>query len=164
LGNGPLPLALDFLRDALSLSRVTCAIWLEGIHDFSDSGRASAAAVQSAMGQTIKQTRSRWPQLRVLGAALVSALGSSNEARGSSEEDNKRQALNAFVRNAGCFDASIKFDRVMLGARSGAMRVRYVPNSPIGGPGDKPHPDRAGYLAMSMSIALDMLVTSFDQR
>ena len=44
-------------------------------------------------------------------------------------------------------------------ARSGDRRAapEFVPDSTTGGPGDKLHPNRAGYLAMGMAIDLDLL-------
>ena len=38
------------------------------------------------------------------------------------------------------------------------MKAEYVPESTTGGPGDKLHPNRAGYLAMAGAIDLDMLM------
>ena len=35
------------------------------------------------------------------------------------------------------------------------LRAEFVPDSTTGGPGDKLHPNRAGYLAMAMSIDLN---------
>jgi hypothetical protein len=37
------------------------------------------------------------------------------------------------------------------------MRAQFVPESTTGGPGDKLHPNRAGYLAMGMVIDLNLL-------
>jgi hypothetical protein len=41
---------------------------------------------------------------------------------------------------------------------TGQLRAEFVPDSTAGGPGDKLHPNRAGYLAMAMSIDLKMLL------
>jgi hypothetical protein len=38
------------------------------------------------------------------------------------------------------------------------MRPEFVPDSTIGGPGDKLHPNRAGYLAMAGAIDLKLLL------
>jgi hypothetical protein len=38
------------------------------------------------------------------------------------------------------------------------MRPEFVPDSTIGGPGDKLHPNRAGYLAMAAAIDLKLLL------
>jgi len=36
------------------------------------------------------------------------------------------------------------------------VKIEFQPNSSTGGPGDKLHPNRAGYLAMAMSIDLSL--------
>ena len=38
------------------------------------------------------------------------------------------------------------------------LRAEFVPDSTAGGPGDKLHPNRAGYLAMAMAIDLKILM------
>jgi hypothetical protein len=42
--------------------------------------------------------------------------------------------------------------------QTGGLRAEFVPDSTIGGPGDKLHPNRAGYLAMAGSIDLKLLL------
>jgi lysophospholipase L1-like esterase len=145
-------------RDVLSLSGVATVIWTEGINDFSENGRASVEDVQSGMRQAVARMRARWPHVRVIGGTVVSALGAAADAHGSALEDEKRKALNEFIRNAGLFDAVIDFDRATLDGGSGGMQAMFVPNSTIGGPGDKLHPNRAGYAAMAMAIDLDALL------
>ena len=39
-----------------------------------------------------------------------------------------------------------------------------MPDSTTGGPGDKLHPNRAGYLAMGLAIDLDMLAPKQEAR
>jgi hypothetical protein len=39
------------------------------------------------------------------------------------------------------------------------MRAEFVPESTSGGPGDKIHPNRVGYLAMGSAIDLHLLAT-----
>jgi hypothetical protein len=43
------------------------------------------------------------------------------------------------------------------GTLLGGMRAEFIPESTTGGPGDKLHPNRVGYLAMGMAIDLDLL-------
>jgi lysophospholipase L1-like esterase len=38
------------------------------------------------------------------------------------------------------------------------MRAEFQPNSTTGGPGDKLHPNRAGYAAMGSAIDLDKVL------
>src|SRR5260221_801146 len=144
-------------RDIISLSGVSAVIWLEGINDFSRNGNATVDTVTQALRQGVGRLRSGLPGVRVIGATVVTALGSTNAAHGSPEQDEKRKALNAFIRTSGVFDSVIDFDAVVLDPASGAMRAEFVPESTTGGAGDKLHPNRAGYLAMGMSIDLKAL-------
>jgi lysophospholipase L1-like esterase len=144
-------------RDIISLSGVSAVIWLEGINDFSRNGNATVDTVTQALRQGVGTLRSGLPGVRVIGATVVTALGSTNAAHGSPEQDEKRKALNAFIRTSGVFDSVIDFDAVVLDPATGAMRAEFVPESTTGGAGDKLHPNRAGYLAMGMAIDLKAL-------
>jgi lysophospholipase L1-like esterase len=68
----------------------------------------------------------------------------------------KRKALNDFIRTSGLFDGVIDFDKATFDPQSGGLKPEFVPESTTGGPGDKLHPNRAGYLAMGMAINLDL--------
>ena len=145
-------------RDVLSLSGVSTVIWLEGINDFSSNANASVDSVEAGMREVVSLIRARIPTARVIGATVVSALGSTNASHGSPAEDEKRKQLNDFIRHAGLFDGVADFDRATLDQRTGGLRAEFVPDSTTGGPGDKLHPNRAGYLAMAMAIDLNLLV------
>jgi hypothetical protein len=114
--------------------------------------------VEAAMREIAGRIRAKIPAVRLIGATVVSALGSSNAAHGSAAEDEKRKALNEFIRKPGVFDGVADFDRAALDPQTGGLRAEFVPDSTIGGPGDKLHPNRAGYLAMAMSIDLKLLM------
>ena len=153
------PSALSRLeRDVVSLSGVTAVIWLEGINDFSRNGNASLDTVRDAMREGVRRLRDGIPGLRMIGATLPPALGSSSAAHGHAEQDEKRRGLNAFIRDSGTFDAVADFERVTLDPATGGLRPEMVPESTTGGPGDKLHPNRAGYLAMGASIAPELLL------
>ncbi|POR51389.1 GDSL-type esterase/lipase family protein [Bosea psychrotolerans] len=137
-------------RDVLSLSGVTSLIWLEGINDFSRNGNAATETVQNAMRDGIAKLRARG--IRVVGATVVSALGSTSPAHGHPEQDEKRKALNAFIRSPGSFDAVVDFDAATLDPASGGLKAAFVPEATTGGPGDKLHPNRTGYQAMGFAI------------
>ena len=141
-------------RDVLSLSGVSTVVWLEGTNDFSRNGNASAEAVQAGMREAVGRMRARLPGVRVVGATVVSALNSTSPAHGFAEQDEKRKALNAFVRSSGLFDAVVDFDAATLDPVTGGLRPEMVPDSTTGGPGDRLHPNRAGYLAMGASVDL----------
>jgi lysophospholipase L1-like esterase len=131
-------------------------IWFEGINDFSKNGNASVESVTNALREGVGLIRSRVPGVRVIGATVTTAIGNAGPAHGFAEQDLKRQALNAFIRSAGIFDGVIDFDRALLNPESGEMRPEFVPDSTAGGPGDKLHPNRLGYLAMGQAIDLNL--------
>jgi len=144
-------------RDVLALSGISSVIWLEGLNDFSKNGNASTEQVIAAMKDGVARLRSKWPHIRVVGATLTSALGSSSAAHGSPEQDAKRKAFNDFIRTSGTFDSVIDFDKAVIDAQSGGLKPEFIPESTTGGPGDKLHPNRTGYLAMGEAIDLDLL-------
>ena len=149
------PAALQRLdRDILGLSGVGTVIVLEGINDLGKAGNASAATVESGLRQFVARVRAGLPGVRVVGATLTPALGSTNPAHGSTAEDAQRQALDGFIRSSGLFDAVLDFDAATRDPATGQMRAAFVPESTTGGPGDKLHPNRAGYQAMAASIPL----------
>ncbi len=151
------PSALTRLeRDVLSLSGVKAVIWLEGTNDFSRNGNADADAVIAGMREGVARMRARIPGVKVIGATLTSALGSTSAAHGFELQDEKRKKLNDFIRSGGLFDGVADFDRATTDPQSGAMQAAFVPDSTVGGPGDKLHPNRMGYQAMGMSIDLSL--------
>jgi lysophospholipase L1-like esterase len=143
-------------RDVIELAGVSAMIWLEGINDFSRNGNASVESVITGMRDVVGRIRARRPQLRVFGATVLTALGATNAAHGFPEQDQKRRALNDFIRTSGLFDGVVDFDRVTFDPQSGGLKPEFIPESTTGGAGDKLHPNRAGYLAMGMAIDLDL--------
>ena len=144
-------------RDVLSLSGVSSMIWLEGTNDFSKNGNASVETVQTRMKEIVTRVRARLPGIKVFGATVVSALGSTNANHGFAEQDAKRLKLNEFIRTSGVFDGVVDFDSATIDPATGGLKAEFVPDSTTGGPGDKLHPNRAGYLAMGNAIDLDMV-------
>jgi lysophospholipase L1-like esterase len=147
---------LRLQRDVLELSGVTHMIWLEGINDFSKYGNAPFEQVRDGMKEIVSDIRARRSDLRIIGATVLTALGSSLAGYGFKEQDDKRRALNDFIRTSGLFDAVVDFDKVTIDPGTGGLRPEFVPDSTIGHAGDKLHPNRAGYLAMGMAIDLDL--------
>ena len=151
------PSALDRLqRDVISLPGVSAVIWLEGINDFGASD-ATVQEVSDGAREIVKRLREKIPGVRIYMATLTGALNST-PAHGRPEVDAKRVEYNKFIRSAGIFDGVIDFDAVTLDPKAGGLKAEYQPNSTVGGPGDKLHPNRAGYAAMANSIDLDMIV------
>ncbi len=145
-------------RDVMQLSGVTTMIWLEGINDFSKNGMASTARVIAQMSDGVKRLNTAG--IRVIGATVGTALGSTSAAHGFPEQDEKRKVLNTFIRSSPIFAGVIDFDVVTLDIETGQMKPEYVPDSTIGGPGDRLHPNRAGYHAMGDAIDLEILVAT----
>jgi lysophospholipase L1-like esterase len=110
------------------------------------------------MRDIVGRIRARIPGVRVIGATVTSAFGSSSAAHGFPEQDEKRKRLNEFIRTSGLFDGVADFDRVTLDPQTGSMRAEFVPESTTGGAGDKLHPNRLGYAAMGAAIDLGLLV------
>jgi lysophospholipase L1-like esterase len=151
-------------RDVLSLSGVSTVIWLEGINDFSKNGNASLDTVTAAMKRSVARLRAQRPGIAVIGATVVSALGSSSPAHGFPEQDAKRKALNDFIRSSGLFDGVVDFDKVVTDPQTGGLRPEFVPESTAGGPGDKLHPNRTGYQAMGQAIDLSLFESKRETR
>jgi lysophospholipase L1-like esterase len=143
-------------RDVLALSGISAVIWLEGINDFSKNGNAPIDRVVAAMKDGVARLRAKWPHIHIVGATVTSALGSSSAAHGFAEQDAERKALNDFIRTSGTFDGIVDFDKVTLDPQSGGLKPEFIPESTTGGPGDKLHPNRSGYLAMGQAIDLDL--------
>ena len=57
------------------------------------------------MKEIVGRIRARLPGVRIIGATVTSALGSTNAAHGSPEEDEKRKHLNEFIRTSNCSTA-----------------------------------------------------------
>ena len=148
------PSALSRLdRDVMSLPGVTTVIWLEGINDFG-SANATAEAVIEGYTKGVGHLRQKMPGVKIFVATLTSALNSTIATHGRPEVDAKRKALNEFFRTSKIFDGVIDFDKATLDPATGEVKAEYQPNSSIGGPGDKLHPNRAGYAAMANAIDL----------
>ena len=120
-------------------------------------GGASAQAVSDGVREGVKRLRASIPGVRIYMATLTGALNST-PTHGTPEVEAKRKEYNQFIRSAGIFDGVIDFDVVTLDPATGELKAVYQPNSTVGGPGDKLHPNRAGYAAMGNAIDLQMIV------
>ena len=103
----------------LSLSGVSSLIWLEGINDFSKNGNATADQVIAGDEGSRREDTREMAAVRIIGATVVSALGSTSAAHGFPEQDDKRKALNEFIRSSGLFDGVIDFDKATLDPADG---------------------------------------------
>lgn len=143
-------------RDVLSLSGVAAVIWLEGINDLSRNANTSVETIAAAMKDVVSRLKAAIPGVRVIGGTVITALGSTNGAHGSPEQDVARRELNTFIRTSGLFDGIADFDAATLDPATGGLKPEFVPDSTTGGPGDRLHPNRAGYLAMGEAIDLTL--------
>jgi lysophospholipase L1-like esterase len=139
-------------RDVIALSGIRTVVWLEGINDFSRNGGATAAAVRDGLRAGVARLRAAIPGLRMVGATVPSALGSTSAAHGHDAQDAMRRELNDFIRGGGLFDAVLDFDAATRDPATGGLRREMVPDTTVGGPGDGLHPNRAGYLAMGLGV------------
>ncbi len=126
----------DYGRDVLSLSGIAAVIWLDGINDFSKNGHAPVEAVEAGMKDVVGRIRAKFAGVRIIGATLTSALGSTNANHGSPEEDAKRKALNEFIRNGGLFDADRRHARRIRPRKHDWRTWRQDPSEPRRLPGD----------------------------
>ena len=78
---------------------------------------------------------------------------------GSNQSVSFGKVLNEFIRGGGLFDGVADFDAATLDPQTGGMRAEFVPESTTGGPGDKLHPNRVGYLSMGSAIDLNLFAT-----
>jgi lysophospholipase L1-like esterase len=155
-GLGPNALA-RFDRDVLAPAGVRWAIVFEGVNDLGGLARdaevpaASHAAFVERVIAAYRQivARAHAHGLRVYGATITPYVGSGYYHPGPLSEAD-RQAVNAWIRAAGHFDAVIDFDTAV---RDPQQPDRLLPAYDCG---DHLHPSPAGYKAMGDAIPLDL--------
>lgn len=155
-GLGPNALArLD--RDVLAQPGVTHLILLEGINDLGTltrdapvSERAHQVHVARIIGayrQIIARARAKG--IKVIGATVMPFVG-NDYYHADARNEADRQAVNAWIRTPGHFDAVVDFDRV---TRDPAHPERLLPAYDVG---DALHPSPSGYRAMGEAIPLSL--------
>jgi enterochelin esterase-like enzyme/lysophospholipase L1-like esterase len=151
------PAAVDRLdRDVLGLSGLTSVIWLEGINDFG-AENSPADAVIAGLQDGI--TRMHAAGIKVVGATITSSLNCAVLPNwGTPATDAKRRATNEFIRNSGRYDSVADMDAATLDPGTGELKQEFVPDSSIGSPGDKLHPNRAGDQSMANTVDLKVIV------
>jgi lysophospholipase L1-like esterase len=157
-GGGPSALQrID--RNVAALSGVKTVIWFEGINDLSHG--QSAATVVAGFRAGVVHLRKAIPGVRIVGATITPALGAKGNS-GTEDVNQRRKAINETIRSGGLFDGYSDFERAVKDLQSDTLRPEFVPSSTIGGPGDKLHPNRAGYLAMASAIDFNLILPSFN--
>lgn len=137
-------------RDLFGLSGLSAVVLLEGINDI--GAGASAEAIIAGMKELVSRVRAKG-NIKIVGATITPSL-TANGNSGTPEANQRRQSVNAFIRAGGLFDAVADFDEATVDPATGALREAFVPNSTVGGAGDRLHPNRAGYQAMGNAIDL----------
>ena len=159
LNDGLGPNALARLgRDVLSQPGVTHLIVLEGVNDLGTLTRDAPATAEQhaalvaqateALRQVVLRARARG--LKVIGGTILPYGGSALYHPDAANEAD-RQAINAWIRAPGNFDAVIDFDA--------ALRDPVNPTrlNPALDSGDGLHPSMDGYRAMAAAVPLDLL-------
>jgi lysophospholipase L1-like esterase len=147
--------------EVLAQPNVRAVIVLLGTNDIGWPGSplapadapATAAQLIAAYQQLI--ARGRTHGVRVVGATLLPFEGAMEgtpvEGYFSPAKEVVRQAVNAWIRDSGAFDAVVDFDAAMRDpARPGRLLPRYDS-------GDHLHPGDEGYRAMAEAVKLDVL-------
>jgi lysophospholipase L1-like esterase len=137
-------------RDLFGLSGLSAVVLLEGINDI--GAGASADEIIAGMREFVSRIRARGG-IKVVGATITPALGANGNS-GTPDANQRRQSVNTFIRTSGIFDAIADFDAATADPKTGGLREEFVPNSTVGGAGDRLHPNRAGYQAMGTAIDL----------
>jgi lysophospholipase L1-like esterase len=157
-GLGPNALA-RFDRDVLAQPGVRDLIVLEGVNDLGTATRLTpisapqhAALVHQVIGayeQIILRAHAQG--ITVIGGTITPYTG-SDYYHPSAASEADRQAINAWIRAPGHFDAVVDFDR--------AVRDPRHPNRllPAYDSGDHLHPSPAGYRAMAAAIPLGLFL------
>jgi lysophospholipase L1-like esterase len=157
-GSGQAALArLD--RDVLAQPGVKTLVLLIGINDIGGLSREGEvtpdrrAAVVAGLIASYRQliVRAHERGIRVVGATIL-PCGGTKVYRSDADADADRQAVNAWIRGSGLFDAVIDFDRV---TRDPEHPERLLPAYDSG---DQLHPSPAGYKAMGEAVPIEALV------
>lgn len=134
-----------FDRDVLAQPSARTAVVFEGVNDV----RWGATAEQVVEGLRQLADRGHARGLRMLAATIVPCEG---EARCTAAVDAERAEVNAWIRDAGVFDAVLDFDAAL---RDPAHPARILPEYDSG---DHLHPGDAGLAALASSIDLRALM------
>jgi lysophospholipase L1-like esterase len=149
------PSALSrFQRDALDKPGVRWILLHEGINDIATATllrrpQDQVTAAQVIEGMRTLATRARAQGIRIGVGTLLPYEGTKQFHSEAAEAE--RQAVNAWIRTSGTFDAVIDFDLALRDpAHPGRLRPAFDS-------GDHLHPNEAGYRLMAETIDLHML-------
>lgn len=155
-GLGPNVLA-RFDRDVLAPSGVRWVILFEGVNDLGGltrEGEVPAAEHAKLVHRIIAAdqqviARAHAHGIEVIGATITPYMG-SDYYHPDAQDEADRQAVNAWIRAAGHFDAVVDFDAALRDPeRPDRLRPAYDC-------GDHLHPSPAGYRVMGEAIPLSL--------
>jgi lysophospholipase L1-like esterase len=133
-----------FERDALNKPGVRWIVLAHGINDIVASDMladpaqgASADDIIAGMRSLVRRAHDRG--VAIIGATLLPLGGVRRPFVYTPEAEAKRQAVNAWIRDSGAFDAVLDADRLL---RDPAQPERLLPRYDSG---DHLHPNDAGY-------------------
>jgi lysophospholipase L1-like esterase len=149
------PSALSrFQRDALDKPGVRWILVHEGLNDLTSSllladPKQHATAAQVEAGLRALADRAHARGIRIWAGTLMPLAGTKGFY--SETVERERQAVNAWIRTSGVFDAVVDFDA--------AMRDPVEPTrlNPAYDSGDHLHPNEAGYRVMAQQVDLRLL-------
>ena len=149
-GLGPSALA-RFDRDVLSQSGVKWVMLLEAINDIGRIGGAPTPEAPTA-DDLIAAYRQFIELAHTHGIKAIGCTLTPYEGAGYSREPGEavREAVNAFIRTGGAFDAVVDFEAA---TRDSANPKRF---RAAFDPGDHLHPNDAGYQAMADAVDLSI--------
>ena len=133
-----------FADDVLARPNVQYVIVMEGINDISYE-HASASTLTDAYASLIAQAHAAG--LKIYGATLL-PIGNSTKYTVANEAT--RQAVNAWIRQPGHFDAVLDYEAVVKDPVTNPLRIKSNLTC------DYVHPNAAGYVAMGNSIPLSL--------
>jgi lysophospholipase L1-like esterase len=143
-----------FDRDVLAQSGVTHFIALLGINDIRNREQKPEEFVTAAemiAGLSQFAARSHAHGIKILAGTLLTFENETfNPGFYNADGEEKRQAVNAWIRTSGAFDAVIDFEQAL---RDPDHPTRMVPAYDCG---DHLHPSDAGYVHMGDCIDLSL--------
>ena len=147
-----------FERDVLAQPGVRYLILLEGVNDLGtltrdapatpEAHRALVDGIIGAYRQMVERARARG--IKAIGATIL-PYGRSEYYHPDATNEADRQAINAWIRAPGNFDALVDFDALMRDPAN-PSRIRADLDA------DGLHPSLAGYEAMAAAVPLSLFL------
>jgi lysophospholipase L1-like esterase len=141
-----------FERDALARPGVKWILLEGGLNDIGLDGDFPGPPVAAAdviAGLKTLAARARASGIAVWGATLTPYGGATRPLRHQEGAEQKRLAVNAWIRASGTFDRVVDFDAAL---RDPQQPTRILPALDSG---DHVHPNDAGYRALAAAIPLE---------